>query len=104
MSGIVDITSFPYTVPSGTYYIIVGIYTSGNADGWAVEIKNSAGDGIAELGTAMFTESTAYPYTVFYGGPSVRTVLIPGDVVSVINVTGMRLMEINEPTTGAFMW
>jgi len=105
MSGIVDVTAFPYTVPAGQYFVVVGMYAAPAAgNGWTVSVKNAAGDLVMNLGVGLYTEATAYPYPLAISPPGAYPILAPGDVLSAVNVTGMRLIQINTPNPGDFLW
>ena len=102
-SSLNDFSTFPFTVPGGVWYVVVGISTTGAAGGWFVSVKNAAGTTVIEMGMGLFTDATAYPYmygTTFSNYP---VILQPGDTVSVVNVNGMRLVQVNEPQVGAFI-
>jgi hypothetical protein len=98
--GVVDVTSFPYTVTSGTYYMILGMMPA--ADSCGLTIKNSAGVEVVQLGFFEATNSTAYPYGYQYGY-GYPVILVPGDVLSASNVSAVRLLEISEPNPGQFL-
>jgi hypothetical protein len=90
--GVVDVDTFPYTVPASTYYLIVGWVPS--ADSTYYKVTNSAGTAVLEGGNSLFTDATAYPYGYQYG-QTVAHILIPGDVISVSGISAMRLLVVN---------
>jgi hypothetical protein len=98
--GILDVTSFPFTVPANTYYMILGMKPA--ADSCGLTITNSAGVEVVQLGFFEATDSTAYPfgYQYGYGYP---VILVPGDVLSASNISAVRLLEINPPNPGRFL-
>ena len=105
MSGVTDVTAFPYTVPAGTYFIVIGVYgVPAAGSGWTLVVKNASGDSVMNLGVGVYTDTTAYPYGLPLSPPSAYPILAPGDTVTATNITGMRLIQVNTPSPGEFLW
>lgn len=90
--GVVDVTTFPFTVPAGTYYLVVGWLPSAVSATYTV--KNSAGNEMMQGGDFETTDATAYPFGYQFG-QTVAHILIPGDVITVSGISAMRLLEVN---------
>ena len=102
-SSLNDFSIFPFTVPGGVWYVVVGVHSTDVAGGWSVSVANSAGTKVIEMGIGLFTDSTAYPYLYFITTSNYPVILQPGDVVSATNVSGLRLAQVNEPQVGEFI-
>lgn len=90
--GVVDVDSFPYTIPASTYYLVVGWIASDVSAYYTV--TNSAGTKVMQGGNFETTDATAYPFGYQYG-QTVAHILIPGDVISVSGISAMRLLVVN---------
>ena len=98
--GVLDVTTFPFTVPASTAYVILGCAPS--SLGGFYKIVNAAGVTISEGGFQLSTDATAYPFGYAYGS-QYPFVLVAGDVMTVSGVTAVRLLQVNLPVVGGFL-
>lgn len=104
MSNIVDISVFPYTVPASTWFVVCGV---GASDGvWSLSVTNAANVVVIVAGCGLF--NTPVPpgtqfYTIEKEESFYHIILQPGDAIRVTGISGMRLLQINEPSIGRFL-